>query len=112
KRTGRALIKARSGFDAREPLSGQRALSPAARAACFPTAPGFGCEVRSTIDAVRAGLRVEEVELPLRHRATGRDLPGFAHRARRPAPARCRTPRSSPSPRTASTCSTHGRVAP
>jgi glucosyl-3-phosphoglycerate synthase len=82
KRAGRALIKARSGFEAREPLSGQRALSPAARAACFPTAPGFGCEVRSTIDAVRAGLRVDEVELPLRHRATGRDLPGFAHRAR------------------------------
>jgi hypothetical protein len=82
KRAGRALIMARSGFDAREPLSGQRALSPAARAVCFPTAPGFGCEVRSTIDAVRAGLRVEEIELPLRHRATGRDLPGFAHRAR------------------------------
>ena len=82
KRAGRALIRARSGFDAREPLSGQRAFSPAARTACFPTAPGFGCEVRSTIDAVRAGLRVEEVELPLRHRATGRDLPGFAHRAR------------------------------
>jgi len=82
KRAGRALISARSDFDAGEPLSGQRALSPAARAACFPTAPGFGCEVRSTIDAVRAGLRVEEVELPLRHRATGRDLPGFTHRAR------------------------------
>jgi hypothetical protein len=82
KRAGRALIRARSGFEAREPLSGQRGLSPAARAACFPTAPGFGCEVRSTTDAVRAGLRVEEVELPLRHRATGRDLPGFAHRAR------------------------------
>jgi hypothetical protein len=82
KRAGRALIEARCGFVAREPLSGQRALSEAARAACFPTAAGFGCEVRSTIDAVRAGLRVEEVELPLRHRATGRDLPGFAHRAR------------------------------
>jgi len=82
KRAGRVLISALSGFAAREPLSGQRALSPAARAACFPTAPGFGCEVRSTIDAARAGLRVEEVELHLRHRATGRDLPGFAHRAR------------------------------
>src|SRR5207244_12798370 len=87
KRAGRALIEARSGFEAREPLSGQRALSPAARAACFPTAPGFGCEVRSTIDAVRAGLRVEGVELPFRHRATGRGLPGFAHRARQLADA-------------------------
>jgi hypothetical protein len=35
-----------------------------------------------TIDAARAGLRIHEVELPLRHRATGRDLAGFVHRAR------------------------------
>jgi hypothetical protein len=82
KRATRALIRARSGFRAREPLSGQRGLSASARAACFPLAPGFGCEVRMTIDAVRAGLRVEERELPLRHRATGRDAGGFAHRGR------------------------------
>jgi hypothetical protein len=66
----------------REPLSGQRALSSAARAACFPVAAGFGCEVRMTIDAVRGGLEVAELELPLRHRPTGRDASGFAHRAR------------------------------
>ncbi|HSP71348.1 MAG TPA: glycosyltransferase, partial [Gaiellaceae bacterium] len=82
KRTGRALVRALSGFEPREPLSGQRALSARARAACFPLAPGFGCEVRGTIDAVRAGLRVEEVELDLEHRATGRDLSGFVHRGR------------------------------
>jgi hypothetical protein len=82
KRTGRALIRLRTGFEAREPLSGQRALSPRARAACFPLAPGFGCEVRMTIDAVLAGLSVEERELPLRHRATGRDVQGFGHRGR------------------------------
>ena len=40
---------------AREPLSGQRALSAHARAAVFPLAPGFGAETRMTIDAVRAG---------------------------------------------------------
>ena len=82
KRAARLLIRALSGFEAREPLSGQRALSPAAREACFPLAPGFGCEVRMTIDAVRAGLQVEERELPLRHRPTGRDAGGFAHRGR------------------------------
>jgi len=82
KRAACLLIRALSGFEAREPLSGQRALSPAAREACFPLAPGFGCEVRMTIDAVRAGLRVEERELPLRHRPTGRDAGGFAHRGR------------------------------
>ena len=82
KRAARALVRTLRGFEAREPLSGQRALSPAAREACFPLAPGFGCEVRMTIDAIRAGLRVEERELPLRHRATGRDTGGFAHRGR------------------------------
>jgi glucosyl-3-phosphoglycerate synthase len=82
KRTAGRLIRACCGFEAREPLSGQRALSEAARAACFPTAAGFGCEVRMTIDAARAGLEIREVELPLRHRPTGRDPRGFAHRAR------------------------------
>lgn len=82
KRVARALIELLSGFEPREPLSGQRALSPSARAACFPVAAGFGCEARMTIDAARAGLRIEERELELRHRPTRRDLPGFAHRAR------------------------------
>jgi hypothetical protein len=40
-----------------------------------------------TIDAARAGLAVGEVELPLRHRATGRDLAGFLHRGRQLAEA-------------------------
>jgi len=82
KRAGRALIRLRCGFEAREPLSGQRALSADARAAVFPLAPGFGAETRMTIDAVRAGVPVEEVELPLEHRATGRDARGFVHRGR------------------------------
>jgi Glycosyl transferase family 2 len=82
KRAARALIRARSGFVAVEPLSGQRALSERARAACFPLAAGFGCEVGATIDAARAGLRAAELELSLRHRATGRDAAGFLHRAR------------------------------
>jgi Glycosyl transferase family 2 len=82
KRAARALIRAGTGYVAREPLSGQRALTQAARDACFPLAAGFGCEVRMTIDAVRASLRVEEVTLPLRHRATGRNAHGFAHRGR------------------------------
>ncbi len=82
KQTGRALVRAFSGFGAKEPLSGQRTLSQAAREACFPLAAGFGCEVRMTVDAVRAGLRVSELELPLRHRATARDAGGFAHRGR------------------------------
>jgi Glycosyl transferase family 2 len=82
KRAAGELLRLTTGRELREPLSGQRALSPGARRAVFPTAAGFGCEARMTHDAVHAGVTVEEVELPLRHRATGRDLRGFAHRAR------------------------------
>ena len=82
KQAGRTLVRALSGFAPKEPLSGQRVLSQEAREACFPLAAGFGCEVRMTVDAVRAGLRVSELELPLRHRATARDPGGFAHRGR------------------------------
>jgi hypothetical protein len=82
KRVARGLIGVLGGVEVREPLSGQRALSAAARTVCFPVAAGFGCEVRMTIDAARSGLQVREVELPLNHRATGRDLNGFVHRAR------------------------------
>jgi hypothetical protein len=35
-----------------------------------------------TIDAIRSGRRIEEVELPLEHRVTGRTPAGFLHRAR------------------------------
>ena len=82
KRVARQLIELLGGVEAREPLSGQRLLSPSARAVCFPVAAGFGCEVRMTIDAARAGLELKEIELALRHRATGRDVRGFVHRAR------------------------------
>ena len=82
KTVARTLIESRSGRRVREPLSGQRRLSPAARNALFPVAAGFGVETRMTIDAVRNGLEVREVELDLEHRATGRDLRGFVHRGR------------------------------
>jgi hypothetical protein len=82
KAVAQALIRLRAGVEAAEPLSGQRFLDERARAAVFPLAPGFGAETRMTIDAVRAGIGFEEVELDLEHRATGRDLRGFAHRGR------------------------------
>lgn len=86
KRTAARLIQAACGFDAREPLSGQRALTAAALTAVRPLAPGFGIEVGMTIDAVRAGLRVIEIPIEgLSHRPTGRGARGFAHRARQGA---------------------------
>jgi glycosyltransferase involved in cell wall biosynthesis len=81
-RLARRVIRRRCGLDVRAPISGQRALSQAALADVLPFAPGYGMEVGMTIDAVRAGLRVTEIELDLTHRATGRTPAGFAHRAR------------------------------
>jgi hypothetical protein len=82
KQVARELVRLRTGVAPREPLSGQRLVSVRARAACFPLAPGFGAEVRMTVDALNAGLSVEEVEVDLGHRPTGRDAVGFAHRGR------------------------------
>jgi Glycosyl transferase family 2 len=65
-----------------EPLSGQRAVRWEALPALLPFAPGFGVEVAMTMDALRAGLRVVEVEVDLRHNATGKDLAGLLHRTR------------------------------
>jgi glycosyltransferase involved in cell wall biosynthesis len=71
-----------TGFRPRAPLSGQRAISGGALAACRPLARGFGVEVAMTVDALRAGLRVVELPVQARHRPTGRSLSGFVHRAR------------------------------
>ena len=71
-----------SGFEAAAPLSGQRALSRRAVDAVLPFAGGFGVEVALTVRALRAGLRVAEVETAMAHAATGRDVAGFVHRGR------------------------------
>ncbi|HEV7527461.1 MAG TPA: glycosyltransferase [Solirubrobacteraceae bacterium] len=78
----RWAIRRRCGLETVAPISGQRALSPRALAAVLPFAHGFGMEVGMTIDAVRAGYRVAELQLELSHRASGRTLAGFAHRGR------------------------------
>jgi hypothetical protein len=82
KRAAATAIQAVCGFRAREPLSGQRALSREAMEAVRPLSPGFGVDVGMTIDAVRAGLRVVEVPVAMEHLPTGRSPAGFLHRAR------------------------------
>lgn len=81
-RFARWAIERRCGYRARAPISGQRAMSAEVLRAVVPFAPGYGMEPAMTIDAVRAGYRLREVELDLAHRATGRTVGGFVHRAR------------------------------
>ncbi|HEV3318630.1 MAG TPA: glycosyltransferase [Solirubrobacteraceae bacterium] len=78
----RWAIRRRCGLCTRAPISGQRALRAGVARDVLPFAPGFGMEIGMTIDAVRAGHRVIEVNLDLAHRATGRTPAGFLHRAR------------------------------
>ena len=78
----RWAIRRSSGIELEAPLSGQRALRGELLAKLLPFAGGYGMELGITIDAVRAGARVSELELPLAHRASGRTPAGFAHRAR------------------------------
>lgn len=78
----RRAIRRRCGLECKAPISGQRAMRASTLAHVLPFADGFGMEVGMTIDAARAGRRVVEVEIDLAHRATGRTLGGFVHRAR------------------------------
>ena len=78
----RWVIRRRCGLSTRAPISGQRALRAGVAREVLPFAPGFGMEIGMTIDAVRAGHRLVEVDLDLAHRASGRTPAGFLHRAR------------------------------
>lgn len=78
----RWAIRRRCGLETSAPISGQRAMRVEVLRATLPFARGYGMEVGMTIDAVRAGYRLREYELDLSHRATGRSLAGFSHRAR------------------------------
>ena len=82
KRMAAWLIRRASGFEATEPLSGQRAVRADVMLACRPLAPGFGVETAMTIDAARLGFRIVEVDVAMAHRETRRDLGGFLHRGR------------------------------
>jgi glycosyltransferase involved in cell wall biosynthesis len=81
-RFARWAIASRSGYVADTPISGQRAMRAEVLRAVLPFADGYGMEIGMTVDAVRAGYTVCEIELDLEHRATGRTLGGFIHRAR------------------------------
>jgi hypothetical protein len=77
-----AGIQRATGWRPAQPLNGQRCLTRAAFEAARPLAAGWGVETALTIDLLRQGLRVREVEVDLAHRATGTGLPAQLHRAR------------------------------
>ncbi|MEV4217293.1 glycosyltransferase family 2 protein [Nonomuraea sp. NPDC049725] len=81
-RVSRDGIRRATGFEATQPLNGQRCLTRDAFEAARPLAHGFGVETALTIDLLRKGFRVREVEVEMAHRATGSDWRAQLHRAR------------------------------
>ena len=71
-----------TGWTPRAPLSGQRCLTRSAFELASPLAAGWGAEVGMTIDVLRAGLGVVEIELDLPAPAVDGDLGAQLDRAR------------------------------
>ncbi|MFC4111630.1 glycosyltransferase family 2 protein [Nonomuraea zeae] len=74
-------IRRATGYELAQPLNGQRCLTRAAFEAARPLAHGFGVETALTIDLLRKGYRIAEVEVEMAHRATGTDWRAQLHRA-------------------------------
>ncbi len=78
----RWVLQRQTGRRFRAPLSGQRAIRWQLLRQLNALAEGFGVEVGLTIDLMRLGARVHEVDVTMSHRHTGRSWRGFLHRAR------------------------------
>jgi hypothetical protein len=76
-----AGIQRATGWRPAQPLNGQRCLTRAAFEAARPLARGWGAETGLTIDLLRQGWRVTQVQVELAHRATGTGLRAQLHRA-------------------------------
>jgi glycosyltransferase involved in cell wall biosynthesis len=76
-----AGIRRATGWQPKQPLNGQRCLTRAAFEVARPLAHGWGVETALTIDLLRKGWRITEVEVELAHRATGTGLRAQLHRA-------------------------------
>lgn len=81
-RCARWALQRHTGRRFRAPLSGQRALRWGVLRRLQALAGGFGVEVGMTVDLCRLGARVQEIEVNMTHRYTGRSWRGFLHRAR------------------------------
>lgn len=76
----RHLTKSLTGTNMMWPLSGQRAFKSSVWSRLDTVASGFGFEIALTIDAIRAGFRVLEVQTDMMHSGEGKNLRGLIHR--------------------------------
>jgi glucosyl-3-phosphoglycerate synthase len=81
-RLARWGIATLAGRRMQTPLSGQRCVRREVIACVDGFAAGWGAEVALTVNALRLGYRVVEIDTAMSHRVTGRDLGGVLHRAK------------------------------
>jgi len=75
-------IRKLSGQEMKAPLSGQRAMRKEVAEAAGGFEERFRVEVALTLDALRLGFSIQEVQTRMAHRLTGRTWKGFLHRGR------------------------------
>ena len=71
-----------TGKEIKSTLSGQRVYSRKVIDSINYIPNRFGIEVAMTVEALRKGFTVMEVDVDMEHRETGRNLKGFIHRGR------------------------------
>ncbi len=81
-RLARWGITRASGHLVRAPLSGQRAFTEDVWSTVGPCVQGFGVEPVFTARALKAGLRLQEVDTAMQHRVTGMSARHICHRLR------------------------------
>lgn len=74
-------IKLLTGKEVHSALSGQRAYKREVLEKLW-IPDGYGMEFAMTVEALRNGYRIAEVEVNMTHRVTGRSLRDFLHRGR------------------------------
>lgn len=75
-------LKALTGRSIKAVLSGQRAFKRSILSIEYFNYSGFGIEFGMTVDLLKTGARLLEIELDMEHRVTYRDFYGFLHRGK------------------------------
>ncbi|NLO81589.1 MAG: glycosyltransferase family 2 protein [Clostridiales bacterium] len=75
-------VRMLTGKDFKAVLSGQRGFRREVVEPEFFRYKGFGIEFGMTVDLLKRGVKICEVDVQMTHSATGMDWPGMVHRAR------------------------------
>ena len=81
-RLARWGVRRLTGVSVEFPLSGQRAIKRCVLEDIGGFSHRFAVETGMTVDLLRRGYRVLEVDTAMSHRLTGRNVAGFVHRGR------------------------------